>query len=525
MSALRRLWTIGAVLALFLVTARSRAAVERFAVVIGNNGGNADDQELRYAETDASRMHDTLRALGGFAPANVVLLRGENVDTVRRTLAAVNDRVRAATTGPDRQAVLLVYYSGHADGTSLHLGKTTLPLTELEQVVRGSTADMRLLIVDACRSGALTRVKGGSPAPPVAIRVDERLPGEGILVWTASAANEDAQESDALKGSFFSHYLNSALIGAGDADGDGRVTVEEAYRYASENTIRASSASAAGAQHPTFRYDLRGHGKVALTTLWEALSGHATMVFPAGKSYLVLAGSSAGPVVGEVGAFDVGRRITLRAGTYFVRGRAPDALLEGTVRIGAGETWEVRDADLTRSAYARLVRKGAGRTSVFDTMAAARLHSPLANAGGWCFGATLGVGVTWEAASLAVRGGACRAAFEGRFLEGQTDELTLDVRLSRSVDIGRFSPFLAIEAGSVFFRQTFSTGGHAPGVSTWGASGAALLGVSVDLSHGFDLTAELGAAAYLFPLDTGDGRSMLRGSVAFRPALGLSKAW
>ena len=47
----------------------------------------------------------------------------------------------------------------------------------------------------------------------------------------------------------------------------GAVAVDEAYRYAYENTLRASSRSAAGLQHPAFQYDVRGQGKIVLTRL------------------------------------------------------------------------------------------------------------------------------------------------------------------------------------------------------------------------------------------------------------------
>jgi len=53
-----------------LASSFSNAAVERFGVVIGNNVGAPEDQELRYAETDASKMCETLKSLGGFSPAD-----------------------------------------------------------------------------------------------------------------------------------------------------------------------------------------------------------------------------------------------------------------------------------------------------------------------------------------------------------------------------------------------------------------------------------------------------------------------
>ena len=122
--------------AFLLVATPAWAEVERFAVVVGNNVGAGEDAALHYAEADAARVATVLREVGDVRPANLILLRGEDADTVRRTLIAVNERIRAA----GGQTVLLVFYSGHADAEALHLGSTRLELSELEQLVRGSAA-------------------------------------------------------------------------------------------------------------------------------------------------------------------------------------------------------------------------------------------------------------------------------------------------------------------------------------------------------------------------------------------------
>jgi uncharacterized caspase-like protein len=70
------------------------------------------------------------------------------------------------------------------------------------------------------------------------------LLGEGTIVLTASTLTEDAQESDPLGGSFFTHYLLSGLHGAADDNGDRVVTVAEAFSYARDQTIIASSRNA-----------------------------------------------------------------------------------------------------------------------------------------------------------------------------------------------------------------------------------------------------------------------------------------
>ena len=98
---------------------------------------------------------------GGVSSRRTVMLLGEDASTVRRALQEVNAAIRAQA-GAGHSTALVVFYSGHADATALHLGGTELPLEELKTLVEGSPAGVRLLVLDACRSGAVTRVKGVS---------------------------------------------------------------------------------------------------------------------------------------------------------------------------------------------------------------------------------------------------------------------------------------------------------------------------------------------------------------------------
>lgn len=170
----------------------ARADVARFGLFIGSNRGAAHETPLRYATTDAQRMQETLVDLGGFPALNAVVLRDPDASSARGALIALNDRIRAAAARPDTQVVLLVYYSGHADRRALHLGDTQLPLLELEQLVRGSAAHFRVLLVDACRSGELTRQKGGTDAPAFPVAFGDALDGQGVAFLTSSSASEDA---------------------------------------------------------------------------------------------------------------------------------------------------------------------------------------------------------------------------------------------------------------------------------------------------------------------------------------------
>ncbi|HMI87515.1 MAG TPA: caspase family protein, partial [Polyangiaceae bacterium] len=381
------------VLAVFAAALHVRAAsasVERFAVLIGNNLGAGDEIVLRYAEQDAQKMRDVLKDVGGFASQNIVLLNGENASAVERALIAVNDRIRAAVSHPGNQVVLFVYFSGHADASALHLSATRLEVTLIEQLVRSSAATFRVLVLDACRSGALTRVKGGAAAPPFLLRMEDQLDSQGAVFLTSSASHEDAQESDEFGGSFFTHYFRSGLLGAADEDNDGRVTLEEAYAYAYRWTLTATSRTWAGTQHPTFRYDVRGRGGIVITEPGAYASSRGTVVFPPGRDYLIWQSGSGGVVAGEVPLDATVRSLSLKPGRYLVRARASDHLLEGEVSLAPGGRVDIGAEPLRRIEYARLVRKGGGFGSVHGPELGYTFHTALRNAATLCHGGFIG---------------------------------------------------------------------------------------------------------------------------------------
>lgn len=467
------------------------------------------------------RVAGVLQEVGGVRPENLVLLRGRDAATARRALIAVNQRIRDA--GPE--TMLLVYYSGHADAASLHLGASALELGELEQLVRGSAAGFRLLVLDACRSGALTRVKGGTPIPPFELQVSERLAGEGAVFLTSSAASEDSQESDQLRGSFFTHALVSGLLGAADEDGDGLVTLEEAYRHAYDATLRGSSGSLAGLQHPTFRYEVRGRGDVVLATLARDDRSRGWVEFPAGSTWLVFSRSLDGPVVGEVGRDDRVRRLSLLAGTYFVRGRGPDELLEGAVAAAPGATTAIDPARLTRTTYARLVRKGIGaaRTS-FALELEGRTRTPAKHVeGAPCVGTAAGVSMALRRATLQARVGWCQSAFAGRpevWTIGDTFDLELGA--THAWDLSGFSLEVGGLAGvSVFHKEFQSTREASPSTSR-ALQLAPVAVASKDLGRSTYLYLSAAGSMYLQPVRLPDDDStVLLPSFTLRMALGL----
>jgi hypothetical protein len=499
----------------------AHAEIERYAIIVGHNVGAGDEQKLRYAETDATRVAELLSEIGGVRDENQVVLRGKTSEQVRRALIAINERIRIDQRS-GRSALLLVYYSGHGDADALHLGDTRLELRELEALVRGSSADLRILVIDSCRSGAVTRVKGGSPAPPIALSAVTELPGEGVIVLTASTAGEDAQESDTLAGSFFTHYLLSALRGAADDNNDQIVTVAEAFAYTREQTILASSRSLAGTQHPTFHYDLRGRSDVTLTDLGSD-KGRGRLTLPDNATYLVMRGALGGGVVGEIGAGVKRRTLSLRPGTYAVRGRARDALLEGTVTVAANRETVVDPDTLSRTTYARLVRKGGGDIlgHVSGVIAGPVIQTPIIDGASPCLGVLAGWSWVRSDVTLSPRLVACRGEFSNRSLDATTDALSLELRVAKAWDVSRFTIDLGVTAGGDLLYEHFVTRGIAPSRLTPAMHVGAGAGAAFPLGGAMFVGAELGAETHFFTIEDQAGTKSAVARFAVRGLLAL----
>lgn len=237
---------------------------EAHAIVIGSNPGGAGQAPLRWAEDDARRVAELLRELGGYQPGNVRLVLRPRVAAVLGAIDEVAGQLRAAAAA-GRPAMLFFYYSGHARAHALNLGAEELALAALRERLQGLPSTLTIVVLDACQSGSFSRVKGVEPAASFSFNSLSALAQTGMAVLASSTGTELSQESERLRSSYFTHHLLVGLRGAGDGDRDGRVTLDEAYRYAYNQTLVATAATAIGKQHVTLEVDLKGKGEVALS--------------------------------------------------------------------------------------------------------------------------------------------------------------------------------------------------------------------------------------------------------------------
>jgi caspase domain-containing protein len=306
------------------------AATARFAVLAGNNTGAPARARLHYAEADVERFQKALHELGDFLPEHVLVLKGGSADDFRNGIAVVEKKITAARAVGDR-ALLIVYFSGHAGAGGLEFASERISYDEVKQLAARSGAEAKVFIVDACEAGALTQVKGAKGDASVAfVLPSDEVAGTAFIASTA--VGEAAQESSALGGSFFTHFLEVGLRGAADTDGDGQVTLAEAFRYTSSQTVSGTTATVVGPQHPTYDFRMSGRGDVVLADLRR---GEARLKLPADPGSLYILKGPKG-LLAEVPTTPTGFSLALPAGHYAVERRSRDGRATGELDLGRG---------------------------------------------------------------------------------------------------------------------------------------------------------------------------------------------
>jgi hypothetical protein len=317
-------------------TAVGAGVVQRYLLVAGANYGGLDRPRLQYAVSDAERFARVLVELGGVAPANEIVLKEPKLRDFLQALDLLSARVaegqRAAAGSGGGRSEVLVYYSGHADEKGLLLGDDRYSYRSLRDRLDQIPADVRIAVLDACASGAFIRIKGGKTRP--AFLVDQSSTMRGHAFLTSSAETEAAQESDRIGASYFTHYLVSGLRGAADSNGDGKVTLSEAYQFAFNETLGRTEQTRGGAQHPSYDITMSGSGDVVMTDVRQT---SATLVLGEEMSGRFFIRNAAQQLVVELYK-PAGRKVELglEPGTYEVRLEREGASLVGKTQVGEG---------------------------------------------------------------------------------------------------------------------------------------------------------------------------------------------
>jgi|CXWL01.1.fsa_nt_gi hypothetical protein len=339
-------------------------SMRRFALVAGANDGGTGRPALRYAVRDAERFSNVLTSMGGVAKGDATILREPAPRAFVAALDALGKKAKEAkeSRGGSSRVEVLVYFSGHADEQGLLLGADRLRYEDLRAAIRAMPVDVGIAVLDACASGAITRLKGGKAHP--AFLSDVSMDVQGYAFLASSSEGEAAQESDRLGGSYFTHALLTGMRGAADVSGDGRVTLSEAYQFAFHETLAQTTTSQGGAQHPSYDIKMAGTGDVVMTDVRKI---SASLILGAdydGRFHVL---DARGHLIAELQK-SPGRAVELglEPGEYRVYYEESKKLLSTPLRLGDGQRQElVRGGLKPAKRLPTLSRGGAGAPDPF----------------------------------------------------------------------------------------------------------------------------------------------------------------
>lgn len=244
-----------------------------WAVVIGINT-YPHIRRLKYAVDDALLFSEYLVKYTHIPQENVTLL-SDHEATLTQIRSTLGTRLKSVAGKDD---MVIIFFAGHGatekdvmspDGDGLEkyllpydanpedLYATALPMREISHIFKRIQAERLVFIADSCYSGA----SGGRTIDITGTRanisdgfMDRVAAGKGRIIMTASGANEVSAENDHLGHGVFTYYLVEGLKGKADADGDGLITVDEAYLYVSDKVPQATGQE----QHPIKKGTVEG---------------------------------------------------------------------------------------------------------------------------------------------------------------------------------------------------------------------------------------------------------------------------
>ena len=243
------------------------SGVDRYAIYIGSNKGGKGREKLLYAGSDAQNFQKAMSEIGGVNDSNSFVLIDPTKEKIDETLNQITNKIKNSETHAKRSEFIF-YYSGHSDETSLLLGDIPYDYSSLKAAITEVPSDIHVVILDSCYSGNFIRTKGGQKRKPFLLDDSSVVTGHAYL--SSSSDNEYSQESDEIESSYFTNAMITGLRGAADASGDNKVTLNELYSYAFNDTLSKTESSKAGPQHPNYNITLVGSGDLILSDISTA---------------------------------------------------------------------------------------------------------------------------------------------------------------------------------------------------------------------------------------------------------------
>jgi hypothetical protein len=214
-------------------------AGDRWAVLIGINGYHESLGRLKYSVNDCRRLAQVLTTGEDAFPANHVLVLTDDEAAERKpTYANIHSWLASWLAQLDDDDTVLVFFAGHGremegkcylvpgDATLQTIHVTGIPVPHVQELLNRCKARQKVLILDACHSGA-----GRDVAAMAAPMMETLSAGKGIYTLTSCDVNELSHECDEKQQGVFSYYLAEALGGSCPPDGHGHITADRVYEW------------------------------------------------------------------------------------------------------------------------------------------------------------------------------------------------------------------------------------------------------------------------------------------------------
>ena len=236
-----------------LMIGKSSGLIEfgkKSALLVGiNDYADLSIGSLEFSNEDIRGFYEILTSFGkkGYNKSDVTALLAEGAEkpTRNNTLSKLTHMSRAAST----EDSILFYFSGHgleksgrpyllfADSYGNTIEQTAIPTELIRKTMEESAARVKIMIIDACHSGA---IKGVKDSGKMSESFFESLinPPEGFVVMTSCKLGEFSYEWKEKKHGVFSYYLLEGLRGMADKDNDKIIMITDVYRYCNENVTR-----------------------------------------------------------------------------------------------------------------------------------------------------------------------------------------------------------------------------------------------------------------------------------------------
>ncbi len=452
-------------------------------VAIASHSGDNSEVPLLFSERDARRVASVFGELGGVEPADSIVLVDPDSDRISQTFKTLsNGRVRPGDE-------LIVYVSSHMDAQSFHIGVEHFEFTKLFKMAADTGASFKIFILDGCRSGSVT-TKGLSIAGKVRAIRPQRQVAKGELILTSTSADEDALESERLGGSFFTHYLVSGLRGAADANGDGKVSVDEILTFTHDSTVFATAGAPTGSQHPSFKIDMVGAGSTILTKPGEFSHTNATIVISQQRSAVgYLLNRDSGLLETEFSLNHRGK-LVVAPGNYKLRIAGHDGVFEGDLVLAMGDVKILSQIPLSPVSLLTLLRKGQGVASRRNTVGAEVIGSmPEVNGLACPMGVRAFTNVEWRSISLSFSLSYIYSSSTNSNVEFDLHHLGLELGVNHSVHFWGVALRFGLEVDGIFWFERLRA--RQRGVDTQGNRYAFVFGfdplIGVDVPLGTNL--------------------------------------